>query len=100
MADSTDDARTDSALLSELKGVADELASAEEAVRIAIRAKEAADLAHSDALSKANELREQRRKLVRDVKAANPELTTRKIGAVAQLSAASVSRILLADKDG
>ncbi|WP_370934607.1 hypothetical protein [Amycolatopsis sp. cg13] len=98
MPDSTDDARTDSALLGKLKGVADALATAEDEVRKAIRAKEAADLAHSEALSKANELREQRRKLVCHVKAADPELTTRKIGAVAQLSAASVSRILLADK--
>ncbi|WP_116202343.1 hypothetical protein [Amycolatopsis circi] len=99
MPDSTDDARTDSSLLDELKSVADALATAEDEVRKAIRVKEAADLAHSEALGKANELREQRRKLVCDVKAADPDLTTRKIGAVAQLSGASVSRILLSGKD-
>jgi len=99
MPESTDNARAGLAPLDALTAVVKDLAAAEEAVLEAIRAKEAAELEHGNALRKVKELKAERRELVRAAKAADPKLTTRGIGAFAQVSATAISNMLNSEEE-
>ncbi|WP_033293139.1 hypothetical protein [Amycolatopsis jejuensis] len=82
-----------------LEAIAAKLADAEDDVRKSRHVKEIAELEHDRALRKANDLKKERRALVRAAKVADPTLTTRVIGASARLSSTAVSKILDRDEN-